>query len=57
MTRVPEGGDVPLPETGLGRMELAFQLSRAAWAMSGKPWPEYARANMPIRRVPRFRRD
>ena len=26
MTRVPDGGDVPLPKTGLGRVELAFQL-------------------------------
>ena len=57
MTRVPEGGDVPMPETSLGRVELAFQLTQAAWAMSGKPWPEYARADLPMRRVPSFHRD
>jgi hypothetical protein len=44
-------GDVPLPETGLGRMELAFRLTRAAWAMSGASWPNYTRAEMPIRKI------
>jgi hypothetical protein len=51
MTRVPLGEDVPLPPTGLGRIELAWLLSKTAWELSGKPWPSIPRSELPIRRV------
>jgi hypothetical protein len=51
MTRLAPGEDVPLPPPGLPRLELAFELSKAAWLMSGRPWPEIPRDQLPIRRV------
>lgn len=51
MTRLVDGQDVPLPEPGLPRLELAWLLSKAAWLMSGRPLPEISRAELPIRRV------
>ena len=53
MTRLAPGEDVPLPETGLARMELAWALTKAAWAVSGKPLPSYSRAEMPGRVIRR----
>jgi hypothetical protein len=53
MTRVEPDADVPLPATGLARIELAFLLSKAAWVMSGRPWPSIPRSELPIRRVRR----
>jgi hypothetical protein len=53
ITRVEAGEDVPLPETGLARMELAWALTKAAWAMSGRPLPSYSRAEMPGRVIRR----
>ena len=45
-------------DTGLGkmRMELAWALTKAAWAMSGKPLPSYSRAEMPGRVIRRDER-
>jgi len=57
MTRIDAGQDVPLPSTGLARIELVFLLSKAAWAMTGRPWPEIPRAELPIRRVRSFAED
>lgn len=51
MSRVPLGEDVPLPATGLGRIELAWTLSKAAWMLSGKLLPAIPRSELPIRRV------
>ena len=51
MMRVTADADVPLPPSGLGRIELAFLLSKAAWMMTGQPWPSIPRAELPIRRV------
>lgn len=31
------------------RMELVETLTRAAWAMSGKPWPSLPRDRWPVR--------
>ena len=45
-----------MPETGLARMELAWALTKAAWAMSGKPLPSYSRAEMPGRVIRRDER-
>lgn len=57
MTRVEPGADVPLPPKGLARIELVFLLSKAAWAMTGRPWPSIPRSELPIRRVPSFEED
>ncbi|KIG18294.1 hypothetical protein DB30_01403 [Enhygromyxa salina] len=51
VTRVDPGDDVSMPESGLGRIELAFALTRAAWSLTGKPWPSIPRAELSIRRV------
>jgi len=48
---------VPLPDTSLGRFELVYKLTQAAWAMNDKPWPSYSRAEMPIRWVKRSQDD
>lgn len=37
------------PLTSSERVALAYTLTRAAWAVSGQPWPEYTRATIPIR--------
>ena len=54
--RMTRGADVPLPETGLARIELAFELSKVAWTMTGRPWPSIPRGQLPIRRVQASRR-
>jgi hypothetical protein len=57
MSRVPLGEDVPLPPPGLGRIELAWILSRAAWMLTGAPLPEIPRSELPIRRVRKLGQD
>lgn len=57
MTRVALGDDVPLPASGLARIELAWSLSKAAWEMSGRPLPAIPRSELPIRRVRRSESD
>ncbi|HLT39435.1 MAG TPA: hypothetical protein VK034_24295 [Enhygromyxa sp.] len=54
---MPLGEDVPLPATGLARLELAWMLSKAAWEMSGRPIPAIPRSELPIRRVRRSEGD
>jgi hypothetical protein len=51
-TRV--GADAPL--TPSERMSLAAELSRIAWTLSGKPWPSYKRATIPVRVIARVDR-
>jgi hypothetical protein len=51
MSRVRHGEDVPLPEAGLARIELAWTLSKTAWVLSGQPLPSIPRSELPIRRV------
>jgi hypothetical protein len=53
MTRVEPNADMPPVATGLARIELAWLLSKAAWAMSGQALPSIPRSELPIRRVRR----
>lgn len=34
------------------RLEMLRQLTERAWALTGRPFPSYTRANMPVRIVP-----
>jgi len=43
----------PFPVSGVEGISLAWQISKQAWSLSGKPWPAYDRANIPIRLVKR----
>lgn len=35
------------------RIALAIELTRAAWAFGGQPWPRYERSHMPVRVIRR----
>jgi hypothetical protein len=51
--RLDEGDDDDeAPTTPVGRIELLVELSRAAWAMTGLPWPDAPRHTWPIRVLP-----
>ena len=39
----------PLTLTPLERMALVGELTRAAWAMTGRPWPDLPRSEWPVR--------
>ena len=43
-----EGGEV-VPGTPEQRLALLLELSEAAWALSGKPWPDRDRSRWPGR--------
>lgn len=45
--------DDAAPLRGAEAMAHAVELSRMAWLLSGRPLPEYSRADMPIRFVER----
>jgi hypothetical protein len=52
--RVSLGADVTALEgTPSERVATAVALTRAAWAMSGRPWPEPGAARTTVRFVPR----
>lgn len=38
----------PVPPTVVERLALLADLSREAWALTGRPLPEYARSEMPV---------
>jgi hypothetical protein len=42
------------PDTvhGTDAISLVTQLTRESWSLSGHPWPEYKRSEMPYRFVP-----
>ncbi|HET7602414.1 MAG TPA: hypothetical protein VFK36_05310 [Gemmatimonadales bacterium] len=46
----PEAGDSHLGSTASERLGMLAELSRLAWAASGRPFPQYQRETMPIRR-------
>jgi hypothetical protein len=46
----PAEGD-PVHLTPEQSVALVYELTLTAWALSGKPFPQYTRATMPIRRV------
>ncbi len=47
VSRVEEGAPREAAVRGAEAVTLVTQLSRAAWSLSGRPWPTYDRANMP----------
>jgi hypothetical protein len=52
--RTTLGEETPSREgTPEERVALAFALTRAAWAMSGQPWPEPGASRRVVRFVPR----
>lgn len=44
-----EAGDARVGGTINERLALVTELSRRAWELTGKPFPSYTRATMPIR--------
>ncbi len=51
-TTIDDDSD-PHPVYGAEAISLTTQLSRMAWSLSGRPFPQYTRAEMPVRFVPR----
>jgi hypothetical protein len=47
----PAEGD-PVRLTPEDSLSLIHELTRTAWSLSGKPFPRYTRATMPVRIVP-----
>ncbi len=43
----------PFELDGEEAVSLVAELTRRAWALSGRPWPSHRRDEMPIRLVPR----
>lgn len=41
------------PLAGSEAVSLVAMLTRESWAASGEPFPDYARASIPVRFVPR----
>lgn len=39
------------------RIALVWQLTRETWSLTGRPFPSYARADMPVRAVSRAEAD
>lgn len=35
--------------TAAERMAMVTELTRQAWAVANRPWPDYERADMPVR--------
>lgn len=44
-----EAGDARVVGTPAERVALVAELSRQAWALTGRPLPSYTRATMPVR--------
>jgi hypothetical protein len=47
--RSNEAGDARVGGTADERLALVTELSRRAWQLTGKPFPSYTRATMPVR--------
>jgi hypothetical protein len=43
------GDDLSASTTAEERVAMVWELSAQAWALTGRPWPEYSRAEMPGR--------
>jgi len=49
LRRVPrDDGSIPAAATAEERINQVFELSERAWKLSGRPWPDYERSDMPI---------
>jgi hypothetical protein len=46
--RSREAGEPPCPPTLPERIALVTRLSREMWALTGRPFPSYSRATMPV---------
>jgi hypothetical protein len=46
------GDDLSLTTTAEGRLEMVEILSVEAWTLTGRPFPTYARDDMPVARRP-----
>lgn len=54
ITRTSLGAEeTSLEGTPSDRVKMVVELTRAAWAMTGKPWPEPGTARAAVRFVPR----
>lgn len=49
LQRVDTLSGPPLATTPEEGIRLCFELSEHAWRLSGRPWPDYERAEMPGR--------
>lgn len=47
--RSAEAGDARVGGTMDERLALVTELSRRAWELTGRPFPSYTRATMPVR--------
>lgn len=45
----PEAGDARVGGTAAERLALVAELSRRAWALTGRPLPSYTRRTMPVK--------
>ena len=52
LTTLAEASDPPVGATIEERLRMTKELSDRAWALSGRPRPDYDRANIPFRRLP-----
>ena len=43
------GEDLSATTTWEQRLEMVWSLTREAWEVSGRPWPEYERAQTPVK--------
>jgi hypothetical protein len=43
------GDDLSASTTPEERIELVWELSRRMWALTGRPWPEVSRQDLPVR--------
>lgn len=56
--RDPGSGPQPTqPPSAEARLALVDELTRACWALAGRPMPAYARAAMPVRAIRRTPRQ
>lgn len=49
--RSAEAGNAHVAGSAADRVALVAELSRRAWALTGRPLPSYTRATMPVRIV------
>ena len=47
--RSKDAGDARVAGTADERLVLVTELSRRAWELTGRPFPSYTRATMPVR--------
>ena len=51
LAQAQEAADLSAFTTPEQRVAMVWELTRGAWALSGRPMPTYARAEMPVRMV------